>query len=574
MQNIFYHSYNGNQSFKHELLSSDVLDATSLHPVKQADNQYRLHNFFNLRKIIDLRQKKLLHLREIHNLDQDILKISKLNKNHTSILKNRLILIHSFIANKPKKNRRYRHDFHYFSRYIYSSKNMSPKRGAEGHWKNAIKDATRQYVDLCKKTIKKNYDGIDVTDVVYGYKRHDPLLGMEYIIDTVLDYRKGMANKTKIRRHDYLRQTYTSMFFREDNYFDSMFHHRDDFSNESMVQYDTKNNIFIKNLVNFILPKPNNDILFKKNNFFVDPQHKISFQIDSKINNKYIHFIVPLSGRFDTFKKFIKNFENVCLKTSENVKLALILFIDEQLKEDENLFSEVNSITNGLKNKYFNENLNLVKVKGNFSRSIACELGASLYSSKSLLLFIDIDMLFRREILLRVRLNTIEGKQVYFPIVFKQYDPSQISRDNSIFNRNRSKLENHATKDHFSYNSETGFWIEFGYGMVSTYSSDLNSVGGYNTKIIGWGKEDVDLYDKFVKSNITIFRTVDPSLVHLFHEIFCEKNIKASDQEKMCIGSKAETEVSQGTLANIFYEHKLYLKSFVEHNETTVNTLN
>ena len=41
---------------------------------------------------------------------------------------------------------------------------------------------------------------------------------------------------------------------------------------------------------------------------------------------KTVHFIIPLAGRYDTLKRFLGNFEKVCLASGENVKLAVILF--------------------------------------------------------------------------------------------------------------------------------------------------------------------------------------------------------------------------------------------------------
>ena len=60
MQHIFHHNSSGNSAFTNDLLSREVLRAISLHPVKQFKYQYRLHNFINQRKIIDLKQKSFL----------------------------------------------------------------------------------------------------------------------------------------------------------------------------------------------------------------------------------------------------------------------------------------------------------------------------------------------------------------------------------------------------------------------------------------------------------------------------------------------------------------------------------
>jgi len=61
--------------------------------------------------------------------------------------------------------------------------------------------------------------------------------------------------------------------------------------------------------------------------------------------------------------------------------------------------------------------------------------------------------------------------------------------------------------DNFSFDSwpisiqvteESGYFRTFAFGQVSVYKSDLDSVGGFNTSINGWGIEDTDLYEKVI----------------------------------------------------------------------------
>lgn len=592
MQHIFHHNSSGDDAYTRDLLSRDVLRAVSLHPVKRPKYQYRLHNFFNLRKIIDLRQKNMQLQRDIRAIEKKLLKLNnnrndEINDKHLSnnLIQNfnetdnlpddRFMLAPTFKVVKPPKNRQHRYDFTFFTRSIFSSSYVSPKRGAEGYWKNAVNDGMRQVMeDINKNSIQKGRI-IDFKDILYGYIRHHPLVGIDYIVDALLVYKKyeGRKMTVPVRRHAYVRQTYTGLFFREDMNFTSIYHYRDDlpgdFSNSNDNLNSNKsffsNNIIIQNLINFMLPSqnPNDEILFKrKKNFLTnlfsrdnfdqanemnESKFKLNYEIESQIKDKIIHFVVPLAGRLAIFKRFMENFENVCLKTRENVKLAVVLFTESQ--EDENTLTQVKKIVNGLKYKYLNEHLRVISIKANFSRSVACELGATLYTSKSLVFFIDVDILFSREFLLRVRLNTIENKQVYFPIVFSEYDPDP----GLLEKRNINSLQ-----DHFDFNSETGYWRQFGFGIVAAYNSDLRRVGGFDTSIIGWGKEDVDLYEKFVRSNITVFRTVDPGLVHVFHKIKCDPGL-APEQMVMCVGSKSTSIASQRVLADIIYNRKLYL---------------
>ena len=65
--------------------------------------------------------------------------------------------------------------------------------------------------------------------------------------------------------------------------------------------------------------------------------------------------------------------------------------------------------------------------KGAFSRSIGCELGAAKFQGNDLIFFVDVDMSFNQEFLFRARLNTIQYKQVYYPIVYSEYNPDKIS---------------------------------------------------------------------------------------------------------------------------------------------------
>jgi len=112
--------------------------------------------------------------------------------------------------------------------------------------------------------------------------------------------------------------------------------------------------------------------------------------------------------------------------------------------------------------------------------------------------------------------------------------------------------------DHYDFHINSGYWRSFGFGILSTYNSDLHRVGGFDKSIVGWGKEDVDLYEKFIRSNLTNFRAVDPGLVHIFHKIECDSKLN-EEQMIMCIGSKSTSIASQQLLSNLVYNEFSYL---------------
>jgi chondroitin sulfate synthase len=275
----------------------------------------------------------------------------------------------------------------------------------------------------------------------------------------------------------------------------------------------------------------------------------------SKIRDKVINFILPLAGRFDAFQRFVSVYEDVCLQDDQKTTLTVVLY--SSLAEPMS-FSNSMNVVQQLQLKYPLATINIVPASGSFARAEALELGTSKYDDnvENLLFFVDVDMVFNSKTLDRIRTNTIKGKQAYFPIVFSEYDPH-------FSHEGASTLRNH-----FIVDCDSGYWRQFGYGIVSVYKSDLKSVGGFDTGIRGWGKEDVDLFDKFVSTaaNFSVFRAVDPQLVHVFHIVDCDTKLD-DVQHLMCMGSRADTYGSVPQLAKYIYNHKDQILKFAKYRK-------
>lgn len=160
--------------------------------------------------------------------------------------------------------------------------------------------------------------------------------------------------------------------------------------------------------------------------------------------------------------------------------------------------------------------------------------------------FIDVDIVFTESALYRIRANTLLGRQIYFPVVFSQYDPKVVHEDTR-------------GQERFTISETSGYWRQFGFGIVSLYKQDYSKVGGFDLSIEGWGKEDVDFYEKVVKSNMKIFRAADKDLVHIYHDVECSKNL-SDTQWSMCMGTKADTYAGIDTLAEMIYENPEILR--------------
>lgn len=188
-------------------------------------------------------------------------------------------------------------------------------------------------------------------------------------------------------------------------------------------------------------------------------------------------------------------------------------------------------------------------------------------------------MTFRKETLDRVRRNTILHSQVYFPIVFSQYDPSRVQNLN-VPNTNDNIL-----------GYESGFFRQFGFGICAIYKSDIlnPNINGFNTDITGWGLEDVKLLERIIKLNqnkpsqllntaesndeqsitlnyeslkpkmLSVFRSADDTLIHIFHPINCDKNLEES-QYQMCQGTKANTLGSYKLIESVLLSNRTLME--------------
>lgn len=373
--------------------------------------------------------------------------------------------------------------WNFVSRAIDSTETVNPRRSIDAPLREGVEDVIREVMESINSLSKERGRVIDFKELLYGYYRVHPRLGVDYILDLLLMYKKYRGRKMlfPVRRHAYLQQAFGPLTVR---------------------------------------PTP-----------------------ERPDASQRIHFVLPLAGRISVFRRFMSNFWDVC--RSEDVHLIVVLyptFKDQDPKQD------IKRLIEHYQKKTDNQKYRLIEPSGSFARASALEIGKSNCKEDCLLFFVDVDMIFTRQTLEHIRLHTIRGRQVYFPIVFSQYDPSFEHRDLEP-DPERVQESDYEIDDH------KGYWRFYGFGITSLYKSDLQRVGGMNTTIHGWGQEDVDLYDRMVASReLSVFRAPDPSLVHVFHAIECDPSLP-DKQMKMCKGSKEASYSSQRRLARFWIDH-------------------
>lgn len=510
MQQLFYENYEPNKKgYIRDLHNSKIHRAITLHPNKNPPYQYRLHSYMLSRKIAELRHRTI-------QLHREIVQMGRYGAGEASREDLQLGMPPSFMRFHPKQRDEVLEWDFLTGKYLFSSSNgVPPRRGMDSAQRLALDDIIMQVMEMINANAKARGRVIDFKEIQYGYRRVSPLYGAEYVLDLLLLYKKhkGKTMTVPVRRHAYLQQTFSQIQFREDQEMDAH-------TLSGHINQESDSLSFLSNSLKMLVP-------FKLGSSGPDQREP---------KEKKVNILVPLSGRYDIFVRFMANFERVCLIPKQNVKLVVLLFNTdnpERVKQVE-LMREYHM-------KYPRADMEVRPVDGAFSRALALEVGSSHFSNDSLLFYCDVDLLFNGDFLKRCRDNTALGEQTYFPIIFSQYDPKVVY------------IGKVPSNNHYVFTSKTGLWRTYGFGIVCVYKGDLVKAGGFDTSIQGWGMEDVDLFNKFIQSGVRLFRSTDTGVVHVHHPVVCDPNLEPK-QYKMCLGSRASSHGSTQQLAELWLE--------------------
>lgn len=472
MRQLFYQNYREVKgTFNHELGAKES-HAITLHPVKNSSYVIRMEIFFKNDRIKFLQNRMKSLKRDINLINRSIIKKFKPQNKapmykylHEVELINKIAHTDKFSFSIDENDEDHIWD-QMDTRSIYSLGNIhqAPKQNLEVK-KNS------EFLQSALKTLFSSYtegsDNIKLKSFREAYRHLSPTKGVQHLMNVHMLQRK--------MKHG--------------------FHNATFFSRQPLQSLQ-----------------------------FVDEEnlYKRRFKINTK-NETRIHLILPIAGKAEAFVRFVHTLESIFMKKKDNLKVILVMYKDEN-----GLYKKQIKMMENLAAKYDCFQLKVLFMEGAFTRGVALQYGMKECSNDSLLLFIDIDMAITETFLHRVRVNTIYGRQVYFPIYFSEFDPQTICPTK---NKN-CKI------DHFKLDNDAGLWRYFGFGMVSIYKKDFLATGGYDTTIEGWGKEDIDFYELCLRSNLTVIRAPDVTLVHVYHSKFCSHELNPTQYE-MCLGSKS-----------------------------------
>lgn len=229
-----------------------------------------------------------------------------------------------------------------------------------------------------------------------------------------------------------------------------------------------------------------------------------------------MNIVVPLREKYNELKSFSASLKEAFLLETEQIAVVIVYFPDSSSPKRHI------QLINKLKLEFPETKFVWLEMPGEFNRAKALQKGAEYLGDDALMFFSDIDLFFQKEFIYRCRDNTIKGQQVYMPFMFGQYNPAV-----AYFDKSRPDTN-------FVYTKEAGRWRIHSYGPVCIYGGDVMAVGGLNTNIKGWGKEDTDFANRVIKHGLSIFRAPDKAIVHVYHKhVPCDESL-AGDQRYEC----------------------------------------
>ncbi|CAD5116070.1 DgyrCDS5000 [Dimorphilus gyrociliatus] len=281
----------------------------------------------------------------------------------------------------------------------------------------------------------------------------------------------------------------------------------------------------------------------KTRNHFIWPVFSPS-TLQSKKPNRYIQLVISLSNRYSTFKRFIECLSRVVFPSK---KFHANLFVALAANNTEDTNEKIIELIKKTQNLFPNREIKYTIIDKPFSRGYFLQKAADYFPDTTLLGVFDVDLVITEGVIRRLIDNTIAGKQVYFPIFFSHFNPN-VTGNKSFENEN--------------IHDSQGTWRSTSYGVVGIYAGDLRKIGGFNIKINGWGTEDIDFAEKVIGHNLTVFRSIDKNMIHLYHPIRCLVN--NAIQENMCTGIRSVISGSQNYLVSLLTDKrhkKIYNRS-------------
>ncbi|KAG1655204.1 Chondroitin sulfate synthase 2 [Nymphon striatum] len=276
--------------------------------------------------------------------------------------------------------------------------------------------------------------------------------------------------------------------------------------------------------------------------------------------NVIVVLVIPITEhQLNIMKDFMNYLGKALAVNGARYKILFVLLSDQS--SSSNIFDNLKLRFNNLARLFQKRGTRIGYVEFHLpstfsiSQIAVMDLVSSRLTENSLVMYIHPEMIFRDDFLNRVRMNTIQGFQVFFPIPFVQYHPSVTYR-----NETSRKFKIH--KDYGHYDRQSFDYASFYYSDYIEARKLISELPIIRSPVTltqnfeAFVKSNIEIIDMFIRyRSIHIFRAVDKNFLVRYSNIRCKETDDKKSLEN-CVWRKSQSYGNQKTLASLYIENQ------------------